>query len=56
VRLLSAESQQADVVADALARELPQIAFEQLEDLRGCKALPVAQSFSSEPAEDRSGS
>jgi hypothetical protein len=44
-RLLAAESQQADIVADPLARELPQIAFEQFQYLRGCQALPVAQSL-----------
>ncbi len=42
--LLAAESQQADIVADPLARELPQIAFEQFQYLRRCQALPVAQN------------
>jgi hypothetical protein len=40
VRLPASESQQADIVADPLAREFPQIAFEQIQHLRGAKRFP----------------
>jgi hypothetical protein len=35
-------------VADPLAREFPQVAFEQFQYLRGCQAFPVTKR-SSEP-------